>query len=115
MPKGLWHAPTREGGGKDGTRQYKKLARRFVLWRQRDMEGLIRTWKQVSIKARNRVSSREARNSKTDMARIDKAMRLLRKGTLSRAMKAMECKGLGQLNDPELIWQMHGKCEFRDG
>jgi hypothetical protein len=30
MPQGLLHAPTR--GGKYGTRQFKELARRFVLW-----------------------------------------------------------------------------------
>jgi hypothetical protein len=40
LPQGLLHAPTR--GGKNGSRQYKELAMRFVMWRQRDMEGLIR-------------------------------------------------------------------------
>ena len=41
MPQGLFHAPTREG--KKVIRQYKEIARRFVLWRQRDMEALIKT------------------------------------------------------------------------
>ena len=41
LPQGLLHAPTR--GGNNGARQYKEIARIFVLWRQRDMEGLIKT------------------------------------------------------------------------
>ena len=31
LPQGLLHAPHR--GGKNGARQYKELARRFVMWR----------------------------------------------------------------------------------
>jgi hypothetical protein len=48
-----------------------------------------------------------------DKARIDRAMRLLRKGALSRATKAMEHKGLGDLDDPELTRQMHDKRPVR--
>ena len=36
-------------------------------------------------------------------------MRMLRKGAVSKATKAMESKGLGDLSDPELIHQMHDK------
>jgi hypothetical protein len=35
LPKGLLHASGR--GGKNGTRQYRDLARRFVAWRKRHM------------------------------------------------------------------------------
>jgi hypothetical protein len=88
MSQGLLHAPTR--GGKNGTRKFKEIAGRFVLWKQRDMEGLIKLWQQARIKAANKLSTKEATNLKGDMARIDRAMRLLRKGAVSRAAKAME-------------------------
>jgi hypothetical protein len=93
--------------------QFKELAGRFILWRQRDMEGLIRTWQQASIKASNMLSKREAGVNKLDKARIDRAMRILRKGAVSRAAKAMESKRLGDLSDPELIQQMHDKQPVR--
>ena len=111
MPQGLLHAPTR--GGKNGNKQFKELARRFVLWRQRDMEGLIRTWQKASNKASKKLSKREAGVNKSDKARIDRAMRMLRKGAISRAPKAMECKESGDLSDPELIQQMQNKHPVR--
>jgi hypothetical protein len=40
MPHGLLHAPTR--GEKIGTRQFKEIARKFLLWRQRDIDGVIK-------------------------------------------------------------------------
>ncbi len=49
LPQGLLHAPRR--GGKNGTRQYMELARRFVMWRQRDMLGLMKAWKMAAIAA----------------------------------------------------------------
>ena len=67
------------------------------------MEGLIRTWQHASIKANKRLSKREAGVNKSDKARIDRAMRMLRKGAVSRAAKAIESKGLGDLSDPDLI------------
>ena len=70
------------------------------------MEGLIRTWQQVSIKASNMLSKRESGINKSNKARIDRVMRMLRKGAVSRAAKAMESTGLGDLSDPELIQQI---------
>jgi len=35
IPHGLLHASRR--GGKNGARQFRDFARRFVMWRQRDM------------------------------------------------------------------------------
>jgi hypothetical protein len=40
LPQGLLHAPQR--GGKNGARQYMELARRFVMWRQKGMLGLVK-------------------------------------------------------------------------
>ncbi len=55
-------------------------------------------------------ASREAGINKSDKARIARAMRMLRKGAVSRATKAMESEGMGDLSDPpELIMQMHVK------
>ena len=106
LPQGLLHAPTR--GRKNETRQYKKLSRIFVLWRQKHMEGLIKTWQQASIKAHNMLFNR-ARSNNGDKARISRAITLLFKGTISRAIKAMESKDLGDLSDPELIRKIQDK------
>ena len=43
LPHGLRHALSR--GGKKGSRQFRDLARRFVLWRHRDMKGLVKAWR----------------------------------------------------------------------
>jgi hypothetical protein len=77
------------------------------------MEGLIRTWQQAGIKANKRLSKSEARVHKSDKARIDRAMRMLRKGAVSRAAKAMESNGLGDLSDPDLIQHMQDKHPVR--
>jgi hypothetical protein len=67
------------------------------------MAGLIKIWGQASIKAQNRLSNMEARANKGDKSRVDRAMRLLRKGAISRGAKAMESKGHIVLNEPDLI------------
>jgi hypothetical protein len=54
LPQGLLHAPQR--GGTNGARQYKELARRFVMWRQKDMLGLVKTWKMTGVMAEKRIS-----------------------------------------------------------
>ena len=41
--------------------QYKELARRFVMWLERGMEGHIKTWQAVAIKARNMLTKRDER------------------------------------------------------
>ena len=40
-------------------------------------------------------------------------MRMLRKGALSRAAKATESKGLGDLSDLEILQQLHDKHSVR--
>jgi hypothetical protein len=102
LPQGLLHAPQR--GGNNGARQYRDLARRFVMWRQRDMIGLMKNWKMAAIKAERRHTRAAARKAKGEAARINRAIRLLRRGAISRAGQALESKGLGDLNDPE-IWE----------
>jgi hypothetical protein len=77
------------------------------------MEGLIRIWLHASIKASKRLSNREVGNNKSEKARIDRAMRLLRKGSVSKATKAMESNELGDLNDAELIQKMQDKHPVR--
>jgi hypothetical protein len=53
LPQGLLHAPRR--GGKGGARQYMELARRFLMWRQRDMLGLVKAWKTAANVAEKKV------------------------------------------------------------
>jgi hypothetical protein len=101
LPHGLLHAPTR--GRSNRTRQCKEMARRFVLWMQRDMEGLIKLWRHATAKAHNLLTTRQVRTAKGERARIDRAMRLLGKGSISRAGKAQESKGLGDLRNPEVL------------
>jgi hypothetical protein len=43
------------------------------------------------------------------MARVDKALRLLRKVSISRAGKALESKGLGDMTDAEVLQQLREK------
>ena len=43
------------------------------------------------------------------MERIDRALRLLRKGAISRAEKALKSKGLGDLSDPEVLQRIKEK------
>ena len=51
LPQGLLHTPQR--GGKNGARQFRELARRFVMWRQGDMLGLVKAWKMAAVTAEN--------------------------------------------------------------
>ena len=88
LPQGLLHASSK--GGKKGARQYRDLARRFVAWRKRDMQGLLKTWRMAAITAEKRMTKAKARKEKGEHARIERAVRLLRKGAISRAGKALE-------------------------
>jgi len=111
LPQGLPHAPQR--GGKNGTRQYKELARRFVMWRQNDMLGLIKTWKMAGVTAEKRLTKAGARKAKGDQARIARAIMLLRRGAISRAEQALESKALGDLDNPEIWEQLQRKHPVR--
>ena len=72
MPHGLLYASSR--GGEKGSRQFRDLAKRFVMWRQRDMMGLMKAWKQATITAEKIMKKARARKEKGDMARIIKAV-----------------------------------------
>jgi hypothetical protein len=74
------------------------------MWRQRDMMGLMKAWRQAAISAEKRMEKSRARKEKGDRARISRAVRLIRRGAISRAGKALESKGLGDLTD-RYIWE----------
>jgi hypothetical protein len=80
LPQGLLHAPRR--GETGGARQYREPARRFVMWRHRDMLGLVKAWKMAAIATEKRLSKPEAKKAKGDQARIARAIRLLRRGAI---------------------------------
>ncbi len=64
LPQGLLHAPQR--GGNKGSKKYRELARRFVMWRQRDMLALVKSWKLTAIATEKRLSKPTARKAKGD-------------------------------------------------
>ena len=49
LPRGHLHASYR--GGQKGARKYRDLARRFVTWRKKDMQGFLKTWRMMVVKA----------------------------------------------------------------
>ncbi len=69
------------------------------MWRQRDIQGLMKAWRHAAIDAENRMAKANVRKEKADMARINRAIRLIRPGAVSRVGKALESKGLGYLTD----------------
>jgi len=74
------------------------------MWRQRDMAGLMKAWRQAAITAEKRMEKARARKEKGDRARVSRAVRLIRRGAISRAGKALEIKGLGDLTNCS-IWE----------
>ncbi len=64
LPQGILHAPQR--GGNKGNRQHKELARRFVMWRQRYMLAIVKTWKMTAVSVEKRLSKPKARKAKGD-------------------------------------------------
>ena len=98
IPQGLLHTPIR--GEQNGARQFRELARRFVMWRQKDVMGLIRGWKGAVVDNDKRMTKAKARKERGERSRIDRAIRLLRHGAISRAGKAIESMGPGDLEDP---------------
>ena len=68
------------------------------------MMGLIKAWRQAAISAGKRMEKAKARKEKGDKAGISRAVRLIRRGAISRAGKALESKGLGDLTDRS-IWE----------
>ena len=64
----------------------------------------MKAWRQTLIAAEKRITKAKARKEKGDMARISRAVRLIRRGAISRACKALESKGLGDLAGSK-IWE----------
>ena len=63
----------------------------------------------AAITVEKRMTKAKARKAKGENARIENAVRLLRKGAISRAGKALESKGLGDLDDVEIWMQIDDK------
>ena len=106
-------ACTTERRYKNGARQYRELARRFVMWRQRDMLGLVKKWKMAAVTSEKRLSKAGAKKVNGDQPRVARAIRLLRRGAISRAVAALESKGLGDMDNPEMWEQLQKK--YPDG
>ena len=73
------------------------------------MLAIVKDWKMAAVSAEKRLSKPWARKAKGDRARIARAIMLLRKGAISRAGQALESKGIGDLEDPEIWEQMKRK------
>ena len=79
------------------------------MWRQRDMTGLMKAWRQATITAEKRMEKAKVRKEKGDRARIGMAVKLIRRGAISRAGKALESRGLGDLQDGSIWEQIEAK------
>ena len=77
------------------------------------MSGMLKVWKLAALKAERRLSKAEARQGRNDIGKNDRALRLLRKGAISRAGKALESKGMGDLSDPEVLKELKEKFSRR--
>ena len=73
------------------------------------MLAIVKAWKMAAVSAEKRLSKLGARKAKEDQARIARAIRLLRKGAISRAGQALESKGIGDLELPDIWEQMTWK------
>ncbi len=73
------------------------------------MQELMKTWRMAAEKAEKRMTKAKATKEKDEKAKIDRAVRLLKKGAISRAGKALESKGLGDLDDPDMWIHIDGK------
>jgi len=112
LPHGLLHASSREG--KKGARQFRDLARRFVMWRQRDMTELMKAWRQAAIMAEKRMEKARARKEKGDRARVNRAIRLIRRVAISRADKALQKQGSGRPHRRQHLGADHGEAPGAD-
>jgi hypothetical protein len=107
LSHGIFHAPAR--AGINGLRDYVELANKFVLLRQRDMVELFRSWKQATIITRAKSECRVSRLTQEKEARATTAIRLIRKGTIAMAGRALENKGLGNITNPGILEQLQAK------
>ena len=56
-----------------------------------------------------RLSKAGSKKAKGENVRLSRAIKLLRRGAISNAVQALESKGIGDLNDPEIWEQMRAK------
>ena len=73
------------------------------------MLGPVKAWKMAAIAAEKRLSKPGAKKSMGDRARVARAIKLLRRGAISRAGQALESKGIGDLENAEIWAQMQKK------
>ncbi len=69
----------------------------------------MKAWKQARVAAEKQLNKAESKKAKGENARIARAIKLLRRGAISRAGQALESKGIGDLSDPEIWKQMKAK------
>jgi len=67
------------------------------------MMGVIKVWKRAVVAAKKIISKAKARKERGKKSRIERAIRLLRHGAISRAGNALETMGLGDFEDPH-VW-----------
>ncbi len=70
------------------------------------MLGLVKALKMATVAAEKRLSKPGEKKAKGDQAKTARAIRLLRRGAISRAGKALESKGIGELDNDEIWDQM---------
>ena len=73
------------------------------------MLGLVKAWKMAAIAAEKRLSKPGAKKAKGDQARIARAIRLLRRGAISRVGQLLENKGIGNMDNGEIWVKMKKK------
>ncbi len=79
------------------------------------MLGMFKAWKMVAVTEEKRLSKADARKAKGDQARVTRAIRLLRRGAISRARQALESKGLGDLECHDIREHLQRKATDRGG
>ena len=73
------------------------------------MAELINVWKRAATSTKAKLANRAGRLSSEQDKRISREIRLIKRGAISRAGRAIESKGLGDLGSPEIIAQMQAK------
>ncbi len=88
-------------GGRRGRAQ---VAHRFNAWAAGDMATISKWWQQ------NRAAARHPLNGEADAERnLQRALRLIREGELSRATRLLHSTGLGDLTDARVLEQLQHK------
>ena len=73
------------------------------------MLGMVKAWKMTAIVAEKRLSKPGAKKAKGDHVMISRAIKLLRRGAISKVRQALESKGIGDLENGEMWEQMKKK------